>query len=109
MISAPEIAEEVKAGGERNGEHIDCAEQEACDSYDSYEHSVRQSVFDFFCRNDCVEQECSANLQVTYHIKLEGIGFLRAGNEVCLVDIVWGMNWCRTESQVRTCDPACLL
>ena len=44
MILAPEKAEEVKAGGERNGEHVDSAEQEACDSYDSNEHSVGQSA-----------------------------------------------------------------
>ncbi len=72
-------------------------------------HSRRQITFNFISTECCVQQECSAFLQVADHIKLEAVAVKRAGNKVSLVDIIRAVDRALTKSQMRTGNTACLL
>ena len=73
------------------------------------QHSVRQSVFNFISGHCCIQEECTAILEVADHVELECIGFKRAGDEVCLIDVVRRMNRALTKSQMASCNAASLL
>ena len=72
-------------------------------------HAVWHVVHDLFLGERRVEQERTSVLQVAHHVILEHVGIQRAGDEVCVIDIVSGTDRRVSKAQVGTCNTAGLL
>ena len=73
------------------------------------EHAVRHLGSNLVCREGCVQKERAAFLQLTDHVELVAVAVQRAGDEVCLIDVVRRMDRGLAETQMRTGNAAGLL
>ncbi len=73
------------------------------------EHAVRHLGSNLVCREGCIQKERAAFLQLTDHVELVAVAVQRAGDEVCLIDVVRRMDRGLAETQMRTGNAAGLL
>ena len=72
-------------------------------------HAVRHMMHDLLLGERRIQQEGTSVLQVAHHVILEHVCVQRAGDEVCIVDVVCRADRRLAETQVRTGNAAGLL
>ena len=56
----------------------------------------------------CIKKESTTNLEVVDDVELEDIGIKGAGDEVCVLDVVFAVDWVLAETEVGTGGSASL-
>ena len=71
-------------------------------------HAVWHGSFESGIVHIGVEKEGTTNLKVVDDIELEDIGIEGAGDEVCVLDVVFAVDWVLSETEVGTGGSASL-